>query len=153
MTRILPAIATSAILTLPVSAQTWTAAQQGVLDVVIDSWDAIAARDVNWTDRFVHENAVVWSDQNPMPLTRAQEKEWDRFEFPNEKMLTYTVSPAAIVVEGTTAIVHYYYSLGMEDREGERNIVHGRCSDILINDDGDWKFISWNCGDEESPDD
>ena len=153
MFRISLAIATSLLFVLPVSAQTWTSAQQGVLDVVIDSWDAIADRDVNWTDDFVHENAVVWSDQEPMPQSRATVKQWDRLQYPYEDILTYTVSPAAIVVEGETAIVHYYYSLLMEDRDGEQDTVHGRCSDILIGDDASWKFISWNCGDEEDSDD
>jgi ketosteroid isomerase-like protein len=153
MTKVLLSIATSVIVIPPVSAQTWTSAQQSVLDIVIESWDAIAARDVSWTDNFVHENAVVWSDQNPMPRTRAEEKEWDRFEFPSEDIVTHTISPAAIVVEGDTAIVHYYYSLGMENEEGERSVVHGRCSDILIADNASWKFISWNCGEEEDSDD
>ncbi len=153
MLRVSLAFIASALLVLPVSAQTWTSAQQGVLKVVTDSWDAIAARDVNWTDNFVHENAVVWSDQRPMPQSRASEKEWNRFEYPSEDVLAYEVSPAAIVVEGETAIVHYYFSLGVEDTEGERNIVHGRCTDILIADGSSWKFIAWNCGNEESADD
>ncbi len=153
MLRTLFAFISATILILPASAQTWTSAQQGVLNVVTDSWDAIAARDVNWTDNFVHENAIVWSDQRPMPNSRASEKEWDRFEYPSEDILTYLVSPTGIVVEGGTAVVHYYYSLGVEDIEGERNIVHGRCTDILIADGSSWKFIAWNCGEEENPDD
>lgn len=149
MIRITLAVLASCLVIFPASAQQWSSSQQDVLDVIVESWDAIADRDVNWTDDYVHENAIVWSDQKPMPLTRAQEKEWDRFDFPSEDVLLHTISPAAVVVEGDTAVAHYYYSLGTEDREGDRSTTHGRCTDILIMVDDSWKFISWNCGDEE----
>jgi ketosteroid isomerase-like protein len=137
----------------PVSAQTWNSAQQGVLDVIEASWDAIAERDITWTDDFVHPNAIVWADEDPMPITRATEKEWDRFEFPINDIVVRLVSPAAIVVEGDTAVAHYYYSLGMEDEDGERETIHGRCTDILVADGTGWKFIAWRCGDEPDRDD
>jgi ketosteroid isomerase-like protein len=63
------------------------------------------------------------------------------------------VSPAAIVVEGDTAVAHYYSSLGMEDEDGERETIHGRCTDILVADGTGWKFIAWRCGDEPDRDD
>jgi len=153
MSKLSLAFVGSVLIVLPVFAQTWTSAQQAVLKVVTDSWDAIAARDVDWTDNFVHENAVVWSDQRPMPQTRDSEKKWNRFEYPREDVLVYEVSPAAIVIEGSTAVVHYYFSLGVEDKEGKRKITHGRCTDILTADGSSWKFIAWNCGEEESTED
>ena len=146
------AAAIAAVLFVPLAAQgqSWSPQQQEVWKVVVDSWEAIRAEDVEWSDKWVHPNAVVWSDQNPMPRTRAQLKKWDRFQFENSTTLVDDFSPAGIVVQGTTAVVHYYYSQGTENMKGERRTVHGRCTDILIKEGGRWQFIAWNCGDSPS---
>ena len=137
----------------PAQAQTWSADQQEVWGVILQSWEAITNRDTNWSTRYVHPNAVVWGNDYPMPRTRDEVKRWDTFNFPGETILNDEYNLAALVVEGSTAVAHYYYSTGVQDREGDRETTHGRCTDILIRSEGTWKFIAWNCTDEEKDDD
>ena len=120
---------------------------QKVWKVIMDSWEAIAAEDVAWSDKWVHPRAVVWGTEYPLPRMRESIKKWDRFNFDNSKTLTSDFGLAGLVVQGDTAVAHYYYSLGTEDREGKRETTHGRCTDILVRDGDSWKFIAWHCGD------
>lgn len=133
--------------------QMWSDSQKEVWGVVTGSWDAIIAKNVGWSDTYVHPNALVWGDENPMPRTRDLVKRWDRYTFANSTTKVSQFSPAGIVVEGSTAVAHYYYSLGTETTEGKTRTVHGRCTDVLLRSEGTWKFIAWNCGDEPSDDD
>ena len=146
-------VASVTMVSTQAAAQSWSEAQTEVWTVVTDSWDAIVAKDVSWSDNYVHANAVVWGRENPMPRKRASVKKWDRYNFENATTKVAEFSPAAIVVEGGTAVAHYYYSLGTENHEGKRRTVHGRCTDILVRSDASWKFLAWNCGDEPSDDD
>ena len=139
---------------LPASGQSWSEREQAVWDVVMASWVEITKGNASWSDDFVHPRAVVWSDQDPMPRTIASVKKWDEHTFAESTTLTYEISPAAIVVEGSTAVAHYHFSLYTQilvgTRAGDNRTVHGRCSDILIDEGGTWKFIAWNCGQEPS---
>ena len=56
--------------------------------------------------------------------------------------------PAGIVVVGSMAVAHYYYSTAAEDRDGKRKTTHGRYTDVLINQNGKWMFIAWRGGDD-----
>jgi len=141
-----------ALLPRQAEAQMWSSDQQEVWGVILESWEAITARDASWSDRYVHPNAAVWSMDYPMPRTRDDVKRWDGFNFPSETILTDEYNLAALVVEGSTAVAHYYYSTGTQDAEGDRETTHGRCTDILIRSEGTWKFIAWNCTDEEKDD-
>ena len=89
-----------------------------------------------------------------MPRKISSVKKWDKFNFADSKTLVHEISPAAMVVQGSTAVAHYHFSLYTQSlvgtKAGDRRTVHGRCSDVLINDGGSWKFISWNCGQEPS---
>ncbi len=153
-TTLLVAFALLLLTPLMASGQTWSPTEQAVWDVVMDSWVEITEGNASWSDDFVHPNAVVWSDQDPMPRKISSVKKWDKIDFEASKTLVYEISPAAMVVQGSTAVAHYHFSLYTQSlvgtKAGDRRTVHGRCSDVLINDGGTWKFISWNCGQEPS---
>jgi len=59
------------------------------------------------------------------------------------------LSPVGIVVEGSTAVAHYYFSQVTENKKGERKTIHGRYTDILILEDGKWLYIAWNGGQDK----
>lgn len=133
------------------NAQTWSQAQAEVWQVILASYEDIDARDVNWTDKWVLPDAVVWGPAYPMPRSRDSVKRWDAYQLAAGKNHVSEYSPAAIVVHGSTAVAHYYYSNATENREGKHETTHGRCTDVLAKDGDSWKFIAWHCGDE--PDD
>ena len=132
-------------------AQTWSKEQSAVWQVVLDSYKDIDKRDANWADKWVFADAMVWGPDYPMPRTRDSVKRWDAYNFPAGKTHVAEYSPVAIVVHGSTAVAHYYYSNATEDR-GKHETAHGRCTDVLAKDGKSWKFIAWHCGDAPKDD-
>ena len=138
----------SIVLLLPaaVAAQTWSADQAEVWATVTAQWEASSAKDSSWPERFLHPSHLGWSDTDPMPRNKAEFQEWDRYDSANQTTHVQDLSPVGIVVEGSTAVVHYYYSMAAEDREGKHKTTHGRWTDILVKQGGKWLFISWRGG-------
>jgi hypothetical protein len=56
------------------------------------------------------------------------------------------------VEEHDTAVAHYLYSNATENRDGETDVSNGRYTDVLVRIDGQWKFIAWHGGDDETGD-
>ncbi|TWX64966.1 YybH family protein [Colwellia sp. C1TZA3] len=130
-------------------AESWNEQQTEVWNIVLASYEDIDKRNNNWTDKWVTEDAMVWGNSTPMPRSRSAVKRWEKFNF--EDGSTNNVaeySPTAIVVHGDTAVAHYYYSHGITDKKGEQKVTHGRCSDVLVKDEDEWKFVAWHCADE-----
>jgi len=137
-------------LVLPVTAaaQDWSAEQTEVWDTILAQWEASKAKDLTWPERVLHPSFVGWTDENPMPNKKASVDEWTRYSSENSQVLMQELYPAGIVVVGSTAVAHYYYSTAAEDRDGKRKTTHGRYTDVLINQDGNWIFIAWRGGED-----
>lgn len=131
-----------------VYSQQWNAAQTEVWNVILASYADIEKQDVNWTDKWVTEDAMVWGGAYPMPRSRDEAKAWDHYRFPLSKTMISDYSPAAIVVHDSTAVAHYYYSTGDKNKDGKHKVTHGRCSDVLAKTKAGWKFVAWHCSDE-----
>lgn len=131
------------------AAKNWDEKQQEVWNVILSSYQDIDKRDANWSDKWVTADAMVWSNNTPMPRDRDSIKRWDTFQFSDGTTSNVSeYSPTAILVHGDTAVAHYYYSNGTTSKEGKQSTTHGRCSDILGKEEQSWKFIAWNCADQ-----
>lgn len=131
------------------AAKNWDEKQQEVWNVILSSYQDIDKRDANWSDKWVTADAMVWSNNTPMPRDRDSIKRWDTFQFSDGTTSNVSeYSPTAILVHGDTAVAHYYYSNGTTSKEGKQSTTHGRCSDILVKEEQSWKFIAWNCADQ-----
>ncbi len=133
-------------------AQKWDKKQTEVWEAVLGSYADIDKNDANWTDKWVTADAMVWGGTNPMPRSRESSKRWSTYSMPLSKTLMSEYSPTAIVVHGSTAVAHYYYSNGAKNKEGKHKTTHGRCTDVLVKDKKAWKFLSWHCNDAPSSD-
>lgn len=134
------------------TAQSWSDDQSEVWGVVTDSYKDIEKQDANWSQKWVLADAMVWGSGYPMPRGRESIGRWDAYQMPNSRTHVSDYTPTAIVVHGSTAVAHYYYSTASEDKDGKHETVHGRCTDVLAKDKGSWKFIAWNCSDEPGDD-
>ena len=104
-------------------------------------------KDANWTDKYLHNNFLGWSNQNPTPRSKASVHKWNRYETENSTTLLQELFPVGIVVNGNTAVAHYFYSQVSENRKDERKTVHGQYTDILVKENGTWRFLAWRGGD------
>ncbi len=143
-------LALAFFLPLTAQAQQWTEAQQGVWQVIEESWVADQADDPSWFDRFVHPNFKGWSATLPVPRDFETSKRWNQYERGNSESLIYSLHPVAIVVQGNTAVAYYFISGASENLKGERKTSHSRTIDTLIRENGEWKYLAWFGSDEAS---
>lgn len=136
---------------LTARAQEWSAEQQEVWKFVEESWVADTSEDVTWVERMVHPDFMGWGTSYPMPRDRETYSRWNRYSDEAANTLIYSVYPVAIVVEGNTAVALYYGSIVEEDVKGDRETSHFREVDVLVRENGEWKFLSWMGADEPNP--
>jgi len=152
MSRIVSVLVVSLFL-IPgaVQGQTWTPEQQEVWEFVVETWEADTSEDITWVDRMVHPNFRGWDAGLPMPRDRDTQRQWSRYGDESGTTLIYSVFPASIVVQENTAVALYYGSIVNEDLEGKRETTHFKEVDVLIREDGEWKFLSWMGADQPNP--
>ena len=144
---ILMALATAA-LAGPVSAQTWTAEQQEIWQLEQQQWKMAMAEDLSWIDTMVHPNISYWETGQPMPQNLSSLTRWNRFTAASGATLEQEILPISVVVTGNVAVVNYYYSAVREDHKKDRETVTGRYMDVLMKENGRWRFIAWAGGDD-----
>lgn len=143
----------TAWLVTPSQAQTWSSEQLEVWGVIEAQWQASMEEDTTWHQRFLHQSFMGWDNDNPTPRNKASVERWNRYGMENITTLMQELYPIGIVVHGNTAVAHYFYSTATENREGEREMTHGRYTDVLVRDGGTWRFIAWHGGDDPEADD
>lgn len=136
------------VLPVSVAAQDWDSDQTEVWNTIVAQWEASKAKDLTWTEKDLHPAFQGWSDVYPMPSSKGAVDKWNRYNVENSTTLAQELFPVGIVVVGSTAVAHYYYSTAAEGRDGKRKTTHGRYTDVLIKQGGKWLFIAWRGGDD-----
>lgn len=139
---------TALLLSLGAAAQQWNAEQQEIWDLEQQQWKMAAAEDFGWIETMVHPRLSYWETGQPMPQDLASLKRWNRYSAANGATLEQELMPISIVITGNVAVVNYYYQVAREDNDKKREMVTGRYMDVLIKDNGRWKFIAWAGGDD-----
>ena len=130
------------------AAQQWNAEQQEIWNLELQQWKMAAAEDLSWIDSMVHPNLSYWESGQPMPQNLASLNRWNRYAAANGATLEQELMPISIVITGNVAVVNYYYQVAREDNDKKREMVTGRYMDVLMKDNGRWKFIAWAGGDD-----
>jgi hypothetical protein len=144
----MPALVIALGLPVTAVAQDWGAEQMEVWNTIVAQWQASKAKDHTWPEQFLHPSFLGWPDEFPMPRDKNGVEMWEKYGSENSTVHAQELSPVGIVVVGSTAVAHYYYSTAAEDREGKRETTHGRYTDVLVKQDGKWLFIAWRGGDD-----
>ncbi len=129
-------------------AQTWSAEQLDVWEVIEAQWQSVMAKDETWPNRTLHDQFRGWTNENPAPRDKSSTERWARYGNENATTLMQELFPLSIIVHENTAVAHYLYSTATENRKGERETTHGRYTDILLRDGDSWRFIAWHGGDD-----
>lgn len=122
--------------------------QAAVWAVIEDQWERNERGDANWIDELLSADFVGWPQQSPAPQTKSSVRMWDAFSSKQMETLEHELFPLSIVVHGDMAIAHYLYTNATRDKKGEVKVSNGRYTDVLVKDEGAWKFISWHGGDD-----
>ena len=127
----------------PVAGQEWSSDQQEVWKAVMSTWDV---ENVDWCAAACHPNVLAWGEDYPAPRNKDQVSAWLKRDRETSTTLEAQVTPFGIVVQGDTAVAHYYYTTLSENKEGKRKTEHGRYTDVLLKEDGQWLYIAWSGG-------
>ena len=131
-----------------VSAQTWTPEQQELWKLEEKQWQMAKDKDLSWIETMVHPNLSYWSNESPVPQTKASLSRWNRYDSANATVLEQELFPHSITITGNVAVVNYHYQIARESYKKERETVRGRYTDVFVKDGGRWLFIAWTGGDD-----
>lgn len=126
--------------------------QAAVWSVIEDQWERNERGDTKWIEELLSADFVGWPKDSPAPQTKASVRMWDEFTSKQVESLEHELYPLSIVVHGDMAIAHYLYTNATRNKKGELQRSNGRFTDVLVRDDGVWRFISWHGGDDEHDD-
>jgi hypothetical protein len=134
--------------TASAQAPSWSAEQQAVWSVVSRSWTDEVARNGRWPGQYVHPNVTSWGPEWPMPRNKESIERWSRWSDRNGQVVQYELSPAAISIAGSTAVVSYS-AISMLQRQtatGPANEAPQReavgITETLVRDGSEWRFLS-----------
>lgn len=130
------------------SAQSWTPEQQELWKLEEKQWQMAKDKDASWIETMVHPNLSYWSNESPVPQTRASLARWNRYDNANSTVLEQELYPLSITITGSVAVVNYRYQIARESYKKERDTVFGRYTDVFLKDGGRWQFIAWTGGDD-----
>jgi ketosteroid isomerase-like protein len=124
------------------SAQEWSAAQKEVWKNVEAYWALSEAGDLEGYMSYYHPEYIGWNYGAALPMSAESGKKFLEYSFKTTKSLVYSIQPAAIIVHGDFAIVHYFYTGIFKDVEGKEKSESGRWTDILIKQGDKWVMIA-----------
>ena len=123
--------------------------QAAVWAAVEAIWAAEEAGDDDWVDTMLSADFMGWPNNSPAPRSRGSIRMWNNFDQEQADGVRHELYPLSIVVHGDMAVVHYLYTNAVQTRDKKIDVTNGRFTDVLVRDDGAWKFISWHGGDTD----
>jgi len=123
--------------------------QAGVWSAVEAIWSAEESGDDDWVEEMLSADFVGWPNNSPAPRSKSSVRMWNRLDQEQTSGITHELYPLSIVVHGDMAIVHYLYTNAVQTKDKKIDISSGRYTDVLVRDDGAWKFISWHGGEDD----
>jgi hypothetical protein len=128
------------------AAQSWTPEQQELWKLEELQWKMSAEKDLSWIPKMVHPRMSSWSNDRPAPSSYASLEKWDRYQSGESTTLVHEIYPIAATVTGNVAVMQYRYHVASENAKKERKETSGRWTDVLVKENGVWKFITWAGG-------
>ena len=123
--------------------------QAAVWSAVEAIWSAEESGDDDWVEEMLSADFVGWPNNSPAPRSKSSVRMWNRLDQEQTSGITHELYPLSIVVHGDMAIVHYLYTNAVQTKDKKIDISSGRYTDVLVRDDGAWKFISWHGGSDD----
>ena len=94
-----------------------------------------------WFDCF-HEDFAGWLYTDLVPRTKDGERKFSRALFETTETRVQDLRPIAIRVHGDTAVAHYYLQTVVRGQDGQDIEERVRFTDVLIKENGLWRWIA-----------
>jgi hypothetical protein len=120
----------------------WNAEQSEVWALIEQSWVDDVAENGKWPADYLLDNYVAWGEGTAAPRYKDAMIKWTRFGYAGNETLMYEVSPAAIVIQKDTAVVHYNVTSVIKDSSGKQSQSVGRITEVLVRNGKSWKWLA-----------
>ena len=125
--------------------QEWSSEQLEVWELSKKMFKFWAERDLEGVMSCQHENYIGWFGDAPFPEDKNASRNWESYNFGNQKIHHYEIKPISITVTDNVAIVNYYLTARREDEDGNR-ITHSKFTEIFLRENGKWLILGTHGG-------
>lgn len=133
-------------------AQQWSAEQKEVWKAANGWWDNAKAQNLKALIDMTHKDYKGWGFDDNFPSGKSDLIYWVNNVLPKRRILHTSLKPLEILVNGNTAVLHYYYTQTAMMEEKEKNIS-GRWTDIWVKQGGKWMLYADSGGQTSDDDD
>ena len=130
------------ISSVPVQAQTWSAAEKEVVQAIDDCITAYKEENLEAYMTCLHDDYVGFIYGRPATTNKADARKGFPLTWANEDLVEWWTKPLAIRIVGDVAIIHYYSYDVYLDKDGEEVQSRSRWTDIMVKQDGKWVWIA-----------
>jgi len=130
----------------PLSAQSWTAAEQEIIDLNQACWDAWASEDLNAVRRTCNEHADArgwWTAETAPQIGwfAKNAERWAAASTPRDTWVYWDIRPLSVRIFDNTALIHFWATHTHEDRQGRLTTQSQKHLNIWQRIDGRWTWI------------
>ena len=128
----------------PAHAQTWTPAQQAVIDRIEECSQLQIDKNMQGEIGCFHRDFVGWDNTMPAPRDHeyARAAIERRYARGGGNLIGFSIQPLSVRIIGNVAIAHYYGYSFLRTPEGVNQTRRNRWTDVLINEGGRWAWIA-----------
>jgi ketosteroid isomerase-like protein len=129
--------------------QEWSEQQKEVWKNVETYANLWAKRDLEGFLAYFHDDFSGWGNADALPRNKARIRKFNSHNFETTKVLVTDIQPVGVNIFDNVAIVQYYFTDVLKDKEGKEQTVRGRWTDILMKQGDKWVIIGDHGGSTE----
>jgi ketosteroid isomerase-like protein len=129
-------------LSVPLSAQEWSAEQKEAWASEVAYWKALADQNESAVLAYLHDDYKGWLYGATLPAGKAAAKASWAHDFPLTEVFYHEVTPISILVKGDTAVAHYVIAAHYKNEKGEHESFEQRWTDTLVKEGGKWLLLA-----------
>ncbi len=125
-----------------VRAGEWSAEQKEVWEAIETCASHFEAKDEEAVLDCIHDDFSGCLYSQPVPRSKASFEKVGLYFMKTRDIVASDLRPIDIMVYGNFAIAHYFFVEVSKDQNGKESTEQGRWTDILIKEDGKWRWIA-----------
>lgn len=90
----------------------------------------------------IHDDFSGWLYSEPVPRGKDNFEKVGSYFVKTREVVAGELRPIDILVYDNFAIIHYFYIEVSKDKDGEEDYNQGRWTDIMIKENGKWRWIA-----------
>jgi len=137
------------LISLPLTAQNWTAEEQEVLDQIKKAWDywekAVKEKDLNiWIDNVkpADDWQGWWTSESALWTMENDKRNFDKWLKNIKNYYWESVFPLSIKVYEDLALIHFYATYTVEDKSGKSTRYEEKRFEVYRKIEGIWRLTS-----------